>query len=111
DAMAMDRMVVCGLSMGGYVALEIWRRHPDRVLGMVLANTRAGADDEAGKERRRALAERLNTEGNGFLVESPPPLLSASAPEPLWARVRAIIAAQPAAAVASASLGMAERPD
>jgi 3-oxoadipate enol-lactonase len=111
DAMAVERMVVCGLSMGGYVALDLWRRHRGRVVGLVLANTRAGPDDDAGKERRRALAERLRAEGNAFLVESPPPLLSASAPGGLWAAVRAIIAAQPAEAIASASLGMAERPD
>jgi 3-oxoadipate enol-lactonase len=104
-------VVVCGVSMGGYVALELWRRHSDRVAGLVLANTRAGADDEAGRERRRALAERLRAEGNAFLVESPPPLLSEHAPEELWAEVKAIIADQPAEAIAAASLGMAERPD
>jgi 3-oxoadipate enol-lactonase len=107
----IDRMVVCGLSMGGYVAFALWRRHRDRIIGLILANTRSGADDEAGKERRRALAERLKAEGSGFLVESPPPLLSANAPSELWERVKSIIAAQPAEAIASASLGMADRPD
>jgi pimeloyl-ACP methyl ester carboxylesterase len=111
SAAGVDRALVCGLSMGGYAALAFWRRHRDRVAGLVLANTRAGADDDAGRERRRALAERLRAEGSAFLVESPPPLLSASAPAELWDRVKAIIAAQPAAAIASASLGMAERPD
>jgi pimeloyl-ACP methyl ester carboxylesterase len=107
----VDRAVVCGLSMGGYVALALWRRHRDLVSGFVFANTRAGADDDAGKERRRALAERLRAEGNGFLVESPPPLLSAEAPPELWDRVKSVTAAQPAEAIAAASLGMAERPD
>jgi pimeloyl-ACP methyl ester carboxylesterase len=110
-AAGLDRAVVVGLSMGGYVALSFWRRHRDRVQGLVLANTRAGADDDAGKERRRALAERLRAEGNGFLVESPPPLLSERAPEDLWNAVRDIIRSQPAEAIAAASLGMAERPD
>src|SRR5919197_281969 len=55
------------------------------VCGLFLANTRAGADDEAGKERRRQLAARLRAEGN-FLAESPPPLLSADAPDELWDR-------------------------
>jgi pimeloyl-ACP methyl ester carboxylesterase len=111
DEAGVERALVCGLSMGGYVALALWRRYRERVAGLVLANTKAGADDDAGRERRRALAERLRREGNGFLVESPPPLLSADAPEELWARVRAMIAAQPADAIAAASLGMAERPD
>src|SRR6266511_452280 len=70
-----------------------------------------GADDEAGRERRRALAQRLRAEGNEFLVESPPPLLSAEAPAELWNHVKSIIATQSAEAIAAASLGMAERPD
>lgn len=107
----LRRVVVCGLSMGGYAALAMWRRHRDMVAGFVFANTRAGADDDEARGRRRALAARLLAEGSAFLVDSPPPLLSAGAPEPLWATVRAIIAAQPARAIASASLGMAERPD
>ena len=111
DDAGIDRALVCGLSMGGYVALAMWRRHRERVGGLILANTKSGADDEAGRERRRALAERLRSEGNGFLVESPPPLLSGHAPDPLWQRVREIIRAQPAGSIAAASLGMAERPD
>jgi pimeloyl-ACP methyl ester carboxylesterase len=107
----LDRVVVCGLSMGGYVAFAFRRRHPERVAGLVLANTKSGADDEAGKERRRALAERLRNEGNAFLVDAPPPLLSSEAPAELWDRVKRVIAQQPAEAIAAASLGMAERPD
>jgi pimeloyl-ACP methyl ester carboxylesterase len=110
-ASGLDRALVCGLSMGGYVALAFWRRHPGMVSGFVFANTRAGADDDAGKDRRRALAERLRSEGNGFLVDSPPPLLSGDASDELWAQVKRVIAAQPAEAIAAASLGMADRPD
>jgi pimeloyl-ACP methyl ester carboxylesterase len=107
----LQRVVVCGLSMGGYAALAYWRRHREGVIGLLLANTRAGADDDAGKERRRALADRLEAEGNEFLADSPPPLLSESAPPDLWERVKGIIRAQPAPAIAAASRGMAERPD
>jgi 3-oxoadipate enol-lactonase len=107
----VDRAVVCGLSMGGYVAFALWRRHRDRVLGLVLSNTRAGRDDEAGRQRRIGLAERLRAEGNAFLAESPPPLLSSDAPVDLWDRVKAIVRKQPAEAIAAASLGMAERAD
>ncbi len=106
----IDRAVVCGLSLGGYVALAFWRRHRDRVAGFVLANTRATADDPEGKEKRIALAQRLRTEGN-VLVENPPPLLSSDASEELWKRVKDIIAQQPAEAIAAAAAGMAERPD
>lgn len=108
---AMAPAVVCGLSMGGYVALALWRQHPGLVAGFVFANTKASADDEPAKERRRQMAARLRAEGSGFLVESPPPLLSNDAPAGLLARVKQIIAAQPAEAIAAASMGMAERPD
>jgi len=111
DRAGVDRAVVCGLSMGGYVAFELWRRARQRFAGLVLANTRAEPDTEEGAANRRALAERLRSEGNGFLVEKPPPLLSEGAPEELWGYVRRLIADQPAEAIAAASLGMAERPD
>jgi len=106
----VERAVICGISMGGYVAFALWRRHRDLVSGLVLSNTRAGADDEAGKERRRQLADRLRNEGN-FLADNPPPLLSADAPPDLWERVKEIVRAQPAEAIAAAALGMAERSD
>ena len=111
DGAGLDRAVVCGLSMGGYVAFELWRRAPERFAGPLLANTRSGADSEEGAAGRRTLADRLRSEGNAFLVDSPPPLLSAGAPDELWARVRELIAGQPAASIAAAALGMAERPD
>jgi 3-oxoadipate enol-lactonase len=111
DAAQVERAVVCGLSMGGYVAFELWRQAPERFQGLVLANTRSGADDEAGRERRLALAERLEAEGTGFFVESPGPLLSENADEELWETVHGIIAAQPAESIAAAARGMAERPD
>jgi 3-oxoadipate enol-lactonase len=111
DRARADRAVVCGLSMGGYVAFELWRSHPDRVAGFVFANTRATPDDEAGKERRTALAARLRGEGSEFLVREPGPLLSEQADEEMWQHVRTVVAAQPADALAAASLGMAERPD
>jgi pimeloyl-ACP methyl ester carboxylesterase len=111
DRAGVDRAAVCGLSMGGYVAFELWRRAPHRIAGLVLANTRAEPDSEEGAATRRALADRLRREGNGFLVETPPPLLSQGAPEELRAYVRRVIADQPADAIAAASLGMAERPD
>ncbi|MCC7366733.1 MAG: alpha/beta fold hydrolase [Dehalococcoidia bacterium] len=110
-AAGLDSVVVCGLSMGGYVALGMWRRHRDLVAGLVLANTRANADDAAGQERRRQLAARLRAEGNGFLAADPPPLLSSGAPGELLTLVKATIASQPAEAIAQAAEMMAARPD
>jgi 3-oxoadipate enol-lactonase len=110
DQAGLGSAVVCGLSMGGYVAFELWRLAPDRVAGLVLANTRAGADTAEGAAARRALADRLRSEGN-VLVDSPPPLLSEDPPAGLWDTVKGWIADQPVEAIAAASLGMAERPD
>jgi len=110
DAAGLDRVVVCGLSMGGDVTFELWRRAPERIAGLLLANTRAGADTPEAADGRRALAERLRTEGN-VLADAPPPLLAADAPETLQERVRGWVADQAPAAIAAAALGMAERPD
>jgi 3-oxoadipate enol-lactonase len=110
DAAGLDRFVVCGLSMGGYVTFELWRRARDRIAGLVLANTRAGADTPEAAAGRRDLAGRLRSEGN-VLAENPPPLLSEHAPEELQQRVKGWVADQSAEAIAAAALGMAERAD
>jgi pimeloyl-ACP methyl ester carboxylesterase len=106
-----ERAVVCGLSLGGYVAFSMWRRHRDRVAGLLLANTKAEPDDDAGRERRRAVAAKARTEGSEAIAAAPPPLLAADADESMWNRVRAIIRRQSGEAIAAASLGMADRPD
>jgi 3-oxoadipate enol-lactonase len=111
DDVGVDTAIVCGLSMGGYVAFELWRTARPRVAALVLANTRAEPDPPEGAAARRALAERLRTEGHRFLVEEPPPLLAEDAPEALRERVKAMIADQTPRAIAAAALGMAERPD
>lgn len=111
DDAGVDTAIVCGLSMGGYVAFELWRAARPRVAALVLANTRAEPDTPEGAAARRALAERLRKEGHRFLVEEPPPLLAEDAPEGLRERVKAMIADQTPDAIAAAALGMAERPD
>jgi 3-oxoadipate enol-lactonase len=110
DEAGIGRALVCGLSVGGYVAFELWRRARDRVGGFVLANTRAVGDTDDAAAGRRALAERLRSEGN-VLADDPPPLLAEDAPEELAERVRGWIRDQPAEAIAAALLGMAVRPD
>ena len=111
DATGVNEMVICGLSMGGYVAFELWRMARQRVTGLVLANTRSGEDTPEAAAGRRALAARLREEGNDFLVAEPPPLLRADAPDALWSYVRDAIAEQPAESIAAAAAGMAERLD
>lgn len=110
DDAGIRRAVVCGLSLGGYVAFELWRRARERIDGLLLANTRAIGDSEEAAAGRRALAGRLRSEGN-VLAGDPPALLAEDAPDDLAERVRGWIGDQPAEAIAAAALGMAVRPD
>jgi pimeloyl-ACP methyl ester carboxylesterase len=69
DVLGWERAVFVGLSMGGYVALQIHALAPERVAGLVLADTRAGADDEEGAERRKEQAARAQVEGVDWMPE------------------------------------------
>ena len=64
DTLQIERAVVVGLSMGGYVAFALWRRHRDRVRALVLADTRAGADSVETLARRHELIEIAETQGS-----------------------------------------------
>ena len=69
DALLIDRAVFCGLSMGGYVALNVWRRHRGRVRALVLADTRAGADTAEGRQKRADLIALAEREGATAVAE------------------------------------------
>jgi len=111
DRVGFDRAVVCGLSMGGYVAFELWRRHRDRIAGLVLANTRAEPDTDEARKRRREVAELALSEGSGAIARAMEATLYGTAPDELKRILDAMVEAQPPEAIAAASLGMAERPD
>ncbi len=69
DDLGFEEAVFVGLSMGGYLAFRIWDLFPDRVAGLVLADTRAQPDDEAGKAKRAELAARVRSGGTKVLIE------------------------------------------
>jgi 3-oxoadipate enol-lactonase len=75
DLAGVERAVVVGLSMGGYVAFRLLAQAGERVLGLVLADTRAGPDDEAGRARRTDQAARVRAEGTGWLSDAFAPAL------------------------------------
>jgi 3-oxoadipate enol-lactonase len=54
-ALHVERAVICGLSMGGYIAYSLLRRHPHLVQALVLPSTRATADTEEARARREKL--------------------------------------------------------
>lgn len=57
DYLGIDKGVVGGMSMGGYVLLNLLERYPDRIAAPLFIVTKAGADDDYGKARRTTLAE------------------------------------------------------
>ena len=63
DHLGIDRAVTGGMSMGGYVLLNLLDRYPERVAAPIFITTKAGGDDDAGKARRTALAEACRDQG------------------------------------------------
>jgi pimeloyl-ACP methyl ester carboxylesterase len=115
DDRGLDRVVLGGLSMGGYVALAFVRRHADRLGGLLLLDTKAGADSEQARADRLAMAERVLAEGADFLPEAMLPRLLGKTslderPE-LVERVTVLVREQDPRAIAGAQRGMAARPD
>ena len=115
DALEISRAVICGLSMGGYVALELYRMFPSRVRALVLADTRAVADTDEGKLNRELQAQRGLQEGmapiaDAMLPKLVAPLTVARRPE-VVARVREMILKADPTGAAAAQRGMAQRAD
>lgn len=69
DALNIKTAVVAGLSMGGYIAFAFYRKFHDRVRGLILANTKAGADSAEGKKGRDDSAALAREKGAGAIAE------------------------------------------
>lgn len=115
DHAKIDRAVLCGASMGGYVAFEFERRHRDRLAGLILCGTRADADSPAKIADRRKLAEETMQRGSDVVAEAfSPKLLAKQTREAHWHKEAEIVKTlrrQHPTAIAATSLGLGERAD
>lgn len=111
--------VVCGVSMGGYVAQHVAARHPDRVRALILCDTKLEADTPEAREGRAALAAKVGRLGTSILADAMLGTLLARSSEARAAprrpdieeRLRQMIARQPAATVQASLAAMGGRPD
>ncbi|WP_277681601.1 alpha/beta fold hydrolase [Saccharomonospora azurea] len=116
DRLELDKVVVGGSSMGGYVAMALLRLAPERIGGLAFIGTKATADTPEARENRLNVARRAETEGTaGWLADEMLPTLLGETtrrrrPE-VVERVREIVDGQPPAGVAWAQRAMAARPD
>lgn len=108
----IERAAVAGLSMGGYVALELFRQQPGLFRGIALCDTRAGADGDEGRRNREAFARNAIERGLPWVADDmTPKLLREGASAAEVKLVRDLIRAGTPAGVAAAQRGMAARPD
>lgn len=115
DRLELERVVLGGVSMGGYVAFGCMRLFPERVSGLVLANTRPEPDSEEIRENRKKMAQRVADEGVEVLIELQMPRLLTPATlekkKEVVENVRAMILESSPTGVVAALGAMRERPD
>ena len=115
DKLEIVDAAICGLSMGGYVAFEFVHLFPTRARALVLAGTRAPADNEQEKQARAQQAEQMLAKGMGDLAGATLPKLLAAGTlteKPgVVGRVREMILRTDPRGAAAAQRGMAARRD
>ena len=115
DELGLDRVLLGGCSMGGYVAMAVLRAAPERVGGLVLIDTKHTANTQEAKENRYTMAERADGEGTGWLADEMLPVLLGQTTVERRAdvvdTVRRLMSEAAPAAVAWAQRAMATRPD
>lgn len=116
DDLGLPEAVLGGCSMGGYVAMAVLRAAPERVAGLLLADTKAVADTEDQRDNRLAVADRAEREGTaGWLAENSMSGMlgrtTRNGRPGVVTDVGELIESQPADGVAWAQRAMAARPD
>jgi len=115
DQHGLDRFIVGGVSLGGYVVMELMRMAPERLLAAALIDTKASEDTLEGKANRERIARLALRHGtNSLLSAMLPPLTGkttkAQKPQVIQ-RISEIFSAADPAAIAWTSRAMATRPD
>ena len=84
-------IVPVGVSMGGYLAFELWRQASERISGLVLSDTRAGPETDEGRAGRERTIELIREHGAvGLWGEMEPKLFSPAAEPEVVALARSI---------------------
>ena len=115
DTLGIDEVVLCGLSLGGYIAFEFLRRWRRRVRALILMDTRAEADTPEARKQRDAAATKARESGAAAVAEDLLPRMLApgtlaESPETVE-RVRSMLAAIPVAGMVGALGAMRDRVD
>ena len=115
DALEIDKAVIGGLSMGGYVTMALYRAAPDRFTAMVLANTKAGVDTPEGRAARDTMADLARRAGPSAIADQMLPKLLGTttrrarpALEPI---VRRLIESNTGEGIAAVVQAIRDRPD
>ena len=114
DHLAVERAVVAGLSMGGYIAFAFWRRHRERAQALVLLDTRAEPDSPQAQANRDASAIKVRQAGSAAIAGEMLSRLLAPANlsnQRIADRALAMMAEQPVEGIASALAGLRDRAD
>jgi 3-oxoadipate enol-lactonase len=112
--LSIERAVIGGLSMGGYVAFALYRRAGQRFRGLVLADTRAEADTDEARANRVKMQQVARERGPSAIADAMIPKLlgaSARASQEVPERVRALILANRTEGIVDALEAMKTRPD
>lgn len=115
DRLKLQKAIICGLSMGGYVALRSIQREPDRFIGLILANTKSGPDSDGAKLGRYQALKTIQEKGLSTYIDSFVKSSIAETPhtnqQALIQEVREIAESNTSLGVTSAILALTSRTD
>lgn len=115
DHLGVERAVLAGLSMGGYISFAFYRMYPERVQALALLDTRPQADSPEAREGRKKAAEIARTEGAAAIAKSLIPKLfspkTLDSQSPVVDVVRQMMERQKVDGIVGALMAMADRPD